>query len=287
MPNLEQVTLVSMSRSSSYIREWRLNAVNVFSRSFNFLLFQSRKLNSIVMLKHSLSSYLDTESSGSFSFQSSVPSSPGLSIDDNRPRTPLTTENLKYHAMYAAQGSGSKDLIQRFQASLDREQMVSPTPSVLKRSKRSRSSSSKDIFIESPQHSLFPYHNDSFILPAASCSSNSIKSHWASSIAAESTSRIKSSRTRISVPAVERLTAKTTSKNPTLHSGKRHLKKQVSAMTLPNEADLKLLYVEARPTKLSLTTSKLLQWLTPSVASKNWKDLRRRTTQTWHIRMDE
>lgn len=238
------------------------------------------------MLKHALSTYMETECSDSTSFPSSVPSSPGLCTIDTRPRTPLTAENLKYHAMYITDEDASENLMKRFQASLDREQLVSPTPSTLKRSKRSRSSLSQDTFIESPQHSLFPYHNDSFMLPTASCSSNSIKSPWASStVVAESTMTLDSSRGRLPVPAVDR--PPTPAAALPAISSKSQIKKYTSAKSLPNDAELTLLYVEARPTKLSLTLGKILQWLTPAGTAKIRKGLRRRTAQSWHIRMDE
>ncbi|CAO3661757.1 unnamed protein product [Umbelopsis ramanniana] len=220
------------------------------------------------MLKPALSTYLDTESSGSFSLHSNESSSHRPNLAVLRPSTPLTTENLQYHSLCTAQELGSEDLVRRFQASLDREKMMSPTSSTFKRSKRSRSSMSQDTFIESPQHSIFPYHNDSFMLPTTPrSSSNSTRSPWASSTVVGEMS-FETSRARAAALGADRPATKS---DPSLLllTSKSHT--AVSANTkrtsLPHDSELKLLYTEARrPSKLSVTISKLLQWLTPTGA---------------------
>ncbi|KAH8550350.1 hypothetical protein BGW37DRAFT_498993 [Umbelopsis sp. PMI_123] len=245
------------------------------------------------MLNPALSTYLDNESSGSSSVKSNT-SSRNLRLAALRTSTPLTTENLQYHSIYAAQSACSEDIIRRFQASLDREQVISPTSSTFRRSRRSRSSVSQDTFIESPQYSIFPYHNDSFMVPASPrSSSNLMRSPWASSSTVVGEMSFETSRARAVALGVDRLATKSDpnlldmSSKPYLNTGggnTKHIKKRAS---MPHDNELKLLYTEARrPSRLSVTISKLLQWLTPA-GVKSRKDLRRRTTRTWHFRMDD
>ncbi|KAI8578220.1 hypothetical protein K450DRAFT_247824 [Umbelopsis ramanniana AG] len=242
------------------------------------------------MLKPALSTYLDTESSGSSSLYSSTLSLHRPNSSALRPLTPLTTENLHYHSRYTAEESSPEELVRRFQASLDREKMISPTSSTFRRSKRSRSSMSQDTFIETPQYSMFPYHNDSFMLPTTPrSSSNSTRSPWASSTVVGEMS-FETTRARAAALGADRPATKS---DPSLLllTSKSHHTAAFSANTkrasLPHDSELKLLYTEARrPSKLSVTISKLLQWLTPA-GVKTRKDLRRRTSRSWHIRMED
>ncbi|KAG2183873.1 hypothetical protein INT44_008884 [Umbelopsis vinacea] len=241
------------------------------------------------MLKPELSNYLDTESSGSSSLHSIPLSLHRPKASALRPLTLLTTENLRYHSQCTAQESSPEELVRRFQESLDREKMISPTSSTYKRSKRSRSSMSQDTIIETPQHSMFPYHNDSFMLPTTPRSpSNSTRSPWASSTVVGEMS-FETSRARAAALGADRPATKS---DPSLllMTSKSHntaFGTNPRRASLPHDSNLKLLYTEARrPSKLSVTISKLLHWLTPA-GVKTRKDLRRRTSRSWHIRMED
>jgi hypothetical protein len=241
------------------------------------------------MLKPALSTYLDTESSSSYSLHSNTSSSHRPNSSVLRPSTPLTTENLQYHSQCTAHESDSEELVRRFQASLNREKIISPPSATFRRSKRSRSSMSQDTFIESPQQSIFPYHNDSFMLPTTPrSSSNSTRSPWASSTVVGEMS-FETSRARAAALGADRPATKS---DPSLLllTSKSHtadVSTNTKRASLPHDSELKLLYTEARrPSKLSVTISKLLQWLTPA-GVKTRKDLRRRTSRSWHIRMED
>ncbi|KAM3588440.1 hypothetical protein VKS41_000885 [Umbelopsis sp. WA50703] len=232
------------------------------------------------MMKSSYSNYLETESSSSSSSKYSRPPMTPVCIVDDRPSTPLTAENLKYHAMSTFKFDESYDVMKKFQASLNRGLRTSASTGALKCPKRTRSSLSLDTIIEAPQFSMFPYHNDSFLLPTPSSSANSLRTPCSSSIIhTESMLTVDSSRGRLPRSAKDRpATANTSEAKP-----KQSFRERVSSSPTDHP---QLLYVEARPSKLSLTISKFLQWLNPA-ATKSRKDLRRRTSQPWHLCIDE
>ncbi|KAG2175542.1 hypothetical protein INT43_001189 [Umbelopsis isabellina] len=224
------------------------------------------------MMQSSYSSYLETESSSSSSIKYSRPLTP-ICIVEERPSTPLTAENLQFHSRSTLKYDEAYDAMKKFQASLNRDLRTSASVGALKRPKRSRSSMSLDTIIEAPQFSMFPYHNDSFLLPTPTSSANSLRSPCSSSIIqTESMLTIdSSSRGRFPRSAKDRPATANTSDAKSKQSFKEH----VSSNSSTDQPQL--LYVEARPSKLSLTLSKLLQWLNPA-ALKTRKDLRRRAS---------